>query len=185
MQRSQHAGAALGQVLLDAGAKAEMRPFCIEQHAAQTGRRAMCIEGCLQTGNHRRIDDVGLRTVQPQTQQRAIAIKPDFERGGVGISHVDSNYLFFVIARPKAVAIQDVRGHGLPRSARNDEGDGHRHDEGNRHRNDDTAVCHFLNPCAWPWAESSRAAGRPSFHRRPAFAAAARSRLRGLPWFLR
>jgi hypothetical protein len=51
----------------------------------------MGVKGRLQTGNHRRIDDVGLGPIQAQAQQRAVAIKPDFEGGGrVCFSHIDS-----------------------------------------------------------------------------------------------
>jgi hypothetical protein len=47
MQGSEHGGTALGQVLFDTGAKAEMGAAGVKQHATQTRLRAMRVEGRL------------------------------------------------------------------------------------------------------------------------------------------
>ena len=54
------AGAGAGQVLLDAGAEAEVRAVGVEQHAAQRRHPGVAGEGGVERRDHRRVDDVGL-----------------------------------------------------------------------------------------------------------------------------
>ena len=80
MQPRQHRGALRRQMLLDAGAEAEMRPFGIDQHRAELAVAEMLGQRLVERADHRGIDQIGLRTVEPQPQQRAVRLVPDLER---------------------------------------------------------------------------------------------------------
>src|SRR5450755_3246512 len=82
MKVSQHGGAMTWQMLLDAGAKAEMRPLGIKYHRAELVVADMLRERGIERGNHGGIDEIGFGPAQPQPQQAAFCLGPDLERLG-------------------------------------------------------------------------------------------------------
>ena len=69
MQPRQHGGALTGQVFLDAGAETKMRSLGIDQRGAELAVAEMLGQRGIERRDHGSIDQIGLRTVQPQPQQ--------------------------------------------------------------------------------------------------------------------
>ena len=67
-------------MFLDAGAETEMRPFGIDQHGAELAIAEMLGQRLVERRDHGGIDEIGLRTIQPQPQQAAVRLVPDLER---------------------------------------------------------------------------------------------------------
>jgi len=86
VQRREHGPTAVRQVLLDAGAEAEVRPLGGEQHAAQPPGSGVRGQRGGQRGDHCRVDDVRLRARERQAQQCAVALERLLQRGG--LAHV-------------------------------------------------------------------------------------------------
>src|SRR6266542_5979482 len=79
---SEHAGAVSGQMLLDARPEAEMRTLGVDQSRRERRVAEMLLQGGVERGDHRRIDQVRLRPVEAQTQQPAFRLEPDAQRLG-------------------------------------------------------------------------------------------------------
>ncbi|MCZ7565418.1 MAG: hypothetical protein M5U08_17875 [Burkholderiales bacterium] len=79
VQPAQHRRALPRKVLLDARAEAEVRALGVENRGADRAGLAVLGECRRQRGDHRRIDDVRLGSVQSQAQQRAVAVEPDLQ----------------------------------------------------------------------------------------------------------
>ena len=64
----EHRRALIGQMLLDAGAEAEMRTLGVDQDAAQIRVVAKFLKRFVQRGDHGGIEHIRLRPVEPQPQ---------------------------------------------------------------------------------------------------------------------
>src|SRR5579864_1302594 len=80
MEAREHRRAAVRQMLLDRGTKAEMGAGRVDQNAAQSSIGDMLAERLLDRADHRRVKDIRLGAIEPQTKQVPVAFKPDLQR---------------------------------------------------------------------------------------------------------
>ena len=67
-------------MFLNAGTETEMRPFGIDQYGAELDIAEMLGQRRVKCRDHAGIDEISLWLIQPQPQQAAVHLMPDFER---------------------------------------------------------------------------------------------------------
>ena len=78
MKTAKHLRALGRQMLLDAGTEGEMRASGVDQNAEQAGFRSVLHKRRVERAYRRGVEDVRLGPVEPQAQQGAVALEPDF-----------------------------------------------------------------------------------------------------------
>src|SRR5512143_851195 len=80
MKVCKHRRTSIRQMLLDRGTEGEMSAGGVNENAAQFRNRPMLNDGILDRPDQRRIEDIRLGAIEPQTKQPSVALEPDFQR---------------------------------------------------------------------------------------------------------